>query len=105
MSLDTGQIPDEWRMAYVIPVYKRGDKCSAENYRPVSISSICSKVMEHILSSNIMQHLDENSILMDAQHGLRKKYLCQTQLITIIEDMAFQRYTNGCSFPRFCKSF
>ena len=53
MSLDTGKIPDDWRMANIAPVYKRGDKCSAENYRPVSIPSICSKVMEHILSSNI----------------------------------------------------
>ena len=73
MSLDTGQIPDDWRMAYVVPVYKIGDKLSAENYRTVSIASICSKVMEHILFSNIMQHLDKNSILMDAQHGFRQK--------------------------------
>ena len=62
MSLDTGQIPNDWRMAYIVPVYKRADKCSAENYRPVSITSICSEVMEHILFSNIMQHLDKNSI-------------------------------------------
>ena len=43
MSLDTGQIPDDRRMVYIVPVYKRGDKCSAENYRPVSITVICSK--------------------------------------------------------------
>ena len=72
MSLNTGQIPDDWRMAYVVPVYKRGDKCSAENYLPVSIVSICSKAMEHILFSNIIQHLDKNTILMDAQYGFRK---------------------------------
>ena len=87
MSLDTGQIPDDWRMAYIRPVYKRGDKCSAENYCPVSITSICTKVMEHILFSNIMQHLDKNSILMDAQHRFHKKHSCKIQLITIIEDM------------------
>ena len=57
MSLETGQIPDDWRMAYFVPVYKRCDKCSAENNRPVSITSICSKVMEHILFSNIIQHI------------------------------------------------
>ena len=88
MSMNTGQIPDDWRMAYVVPVYKRGDKCSAENYCLVSITSICSKVMEHVLFCNIMQHFDKNSILMDAQHGFRKKYSCETQLITIIEDMS-----------------
>ena len=94
MSLDTGQIPHDWRMAYIVPVYKRGDKFSAENYRPVSIASICSKVMEHILFFNIMQHLDKNSILMDVQHEFRKKHLCRTQLITIIEDMTCN-FSNG----------
>ena len=71
MSLDTGHISDDWRMAHIVPVYKRCDKCSAENYLSVSITSICSNVMEHILFSNIMQHLDKNSILMDAQHRFR----------------------------------
>ena len=56
MSLDTGQIPDDWHMAYVVPAYKTGDKCSAENYRSVSITSICSKMMEHILFFDIMKH-------------------------------------------------
>ena len=69
MSLDTGQIQDDWRMAYVIQAYKRCDKCSAENNRPVSMTSTCSKVMEHILFSNIMLHLDKHSILMGAKHG------------------------------------
>ena len=49
----------------------------------------CSKVMEHTLFSNIMQHLDKNSILMDAQHRFRNEHSCEIQLITIIEDMAF----------------
>ena len=52
------------------------------------ITSICPKVMEHILFFNIMQHLDKNSILMDAQHGFHKWHSCKTQLITITEDMA-----------------
>ena len=78
MSLETDQTSDDWWVAYVVPVYKRGDKCSAENYRPVSIGSICSKVMKHILFSNIMQHLDKNFILMDAQHRFCKKHSCET---------------------------
>ena len=45
--------------------------------------------MDHILFSNIIQHLDKQSILMDSQHGFRKKLSCETQLITIIEDMAY----------------
>ena len=74
MSLDNCQIPDDRRIAYAVPFYKRGDTCSAEDYRSVTIGSICS-VMEHILFFNITQHLYKNYILMDAQHGFRKKTL------------------------------
>ena len=87
MSLDTGKIPDDLRMA-IVPVYERGNKCSEEKYRPVSMTFTCSKVMEHIMFSNIMQHLDKNSILMEAQHGFRKNNSCEIRIITIIEDMA-----------------
>ena len=108
MSLDTGQIQDDWRMAYVIQVYKSGDKCYADDNRPLSITSICSNVMEHILFSNIMQHLDKNSILMDAQHRFHKRQSCETQLITIIEDMACN-LSNGTQinavFLDFAKDF
>ena len=60
MSFDTGQIPGDWCMAYIVPVYKIGDRFSVENYRPVFITSICLKVIEHILFYKITQHLDKN---------------------------------------------
>ena len=69
MSLNTGQIPDYWRMAYVIPVYKRGDIYSTETNRPVSMTSICSKVIKHILFSNIKQHLDKNTDSAESTHA------------------------------------
>ena len=108
ISLDTGQIQDDWHTAYIVPAYKRDDKCSEKIHRPVSITSICSKVMEHILFSNIMQHLDKNTILMEAQHGFHKKHSCKTQLITIIEDMTCN-LSNGTQidavFIDFAKAF
>ena len=54
----------------------------------MSITSICSKVMEHTLYS-------KKSILMDAQHGFRKNYSCETQLITTIEDMACNLFNSA----------
>ena len=87
-SLNAGTVPDDWKMAHVVPIFKKGDKCKASNYRPVSLTAICSKVMEHILHSNIMGHFEHHSILTDAQHGFRSKRSCETQLITTIQDLA-----------------
>jgi hypothetical protein len=47
-SLDTGVVPDDWRIANVSPVYKKGQKSLAENYRPISLTAVCCKAMEHI---------------------------------------------------------
>ncbi len=55
------------------PIFKKGDKHNPCNYRPVSLTCIIIKCMEHILVSNIMQHLDSNKILYALPHGFRKK--------------------------------
>ena len=52
-SLARGEVPDEWRQANVSPVFKKGEKYDAANYRPVSLTCICCKTLEHILVSNI----------------------------------------------------
>ena len=79
--------PVEWRSANVVPIFKKGDlHASAANYRPVSLTSICCKVMEYIISSQVMRHLDKNDILTDVQHGFRKRCSCETQLLLSSND-------------------
>ena len=80
-SLDQGIIPDEWKSANVVPIYKKGDRSKPENYRSVSLTSITCKTLEHEVSSSIMKHLDSHSILTDAQHGFRKRISCETQVL------------------------
>ena len=87
-SLDQGIIPDEWKSANVVPIYKKGDRSKPENYRPVSLTSITCKTLEHIVSSTIMKHMDHHSILTDAQHGFGKRRSCETQLLRTIQDLA-----------------
>ena len=62
-SLARGKVPDEWRQANVSPAIKKGEKYDAANYRPVSLTCICCKTLEHILVSNINKHLALDSIL------------------------------------------
>ena len=47
-SLSTGIVPVDWRLANIFPLHKKGPRDLAENYRPISITSVCSKILEHI---------------------------------------------------------
>ena len=71
-SLHQGQVPTIWKDAFITPLFKKGDRSKPSNYRPVSLTPICCKIMEHIIHSTVMKHLDINGILTDAQHGFRK---------------------------------
>ena len=85
LSLETGIVPTDWREGNVVPLFKKGDKHKPSNYRPVSLTSICSKIMEHIVVYNIRQHLDRNDILADEQHGFRSKRSRKSQLLTFTQ--------------------
>ena len=86
-SLAQGTVPDDWRQANVAPVFKKGEKYNAANYRPVSLTCICCKTLEHIIVSNINKQLAFESILADCQHGFRSQRSCETQLVQFYHDM------------------
>ena len=69
-------------------MFKKGNRSSPSNYRPVSLTSILCKLLEHVISSNISSHFDFNCILTDNQHGFRKRRSCDTQLIQTIDDLS-----------------
>ena len=67
------------------PLVKGGkkDRNKVEKYRPISIRSISCKVLEHVLHSNTMKHLENNNILTDLRHGIRKYRSGETKLTTL----------------------
>ena len=87
-SLDTGELPKDWTDANITPVFKKGDKHAAENYRPVSLTSVLSKVLEHIVCHHLHAHFDKNKILTDVNHGFRSGFSCETQLTVTVDDLA-----------------
>ena len=87
-SLLTGKVPDDWLMANIFALHKKGPKELPENYRPISLTSICSKIMEHIVCSSTCKFLEENKILTPRQHGFRPGHSCESQLILAIDDWA-----------------
>ena len=95
-SMHQGRIPNEWKHATISPLFKGGNKnrSKAENYRPISLTSVCCKIMEHIVHSHIMNHFDYGNILSTTQHGFRKHRSCETQLIQTVHDIA--KSINNC---------
>ena len=87
-SLDTGALPLDWRKANITPLFKKGATTGPANYRPVSLTCTCCKLLEHIIDSNLMRHLSSHNILADNQHAFRKHRSCESQLILTTNDLA-----------------
>ena len=71
LSLDSSKLPAEWKVAYITPIHKKGRKDSVENYRPISITSVVVKLLEHIVNKPVIEHLDRNHLLNSSQHGFQ----------------------------------
>ena len=80
--------PKEWSLANICPLFKKADRSLACNYRSVSLTCVPCKLLEHIVCSNIMSHLDEHKLLSDRQHAFRKSHSCEAQLATVTDDWA-----------------
>ena len=82
-SVDDQQVPTDWKTAYICPVFKGGNRQIASNYRPISLTSIVSKTLEHVVASEMWKHIDEHNIISSNQHGFRKHYNTTTQLLHV----------------------
>ena len=78
-SLHQGQVPTIWKDAFITPLFKKGDRSKPSNYRPVSLTPICCK----IIHGTVMKHLDMHGILVNAQHGFQKSRSCESQIMTV----------------------
>ena len=74
-------------MANITPVFKKGDRSNTNNYRPIFVTSVCCKILEHITYHHIAEHLNINNILINEQFGFRAGHSCEAQLISFIEDI------------------
>ena len=69
LSLLQASVPAAWKEAHVIPLHKKGDRSNVKNYRPVSLTSVVSKVLEKVLHFHLYKHLSTSDLLSNAQHG------------------------------------
>ena len=94
-SLSSGTTPTDWKNALITPVYKKGNVHMASNYRPVSLTCVACKLLEHIVCSHILTFLESHSLLTPLQHGFRKGHSCESQLLITLDDFftAYDNYT------------
>lgn len=69
------------------PFFKKGDKHNPGNYRPISLTCICCKLLEDVLASNMMKHLETNNILYALQHGFRTNRSCESQVFSLVHQL------------------
>ena len=86
-SIQQSTVPLDWRSANVTPVHKGGTKKSVANYRPISLTSTISKILESIIRSAIMSHLLVNNLIKSSQHGFMRKKSCLTNLLHALEEV------------------
>ena len=84
-SLREGEVPSDWRKANVAPIYKKGPKGDPGNYRPVSLTSVPCKILESLIKDKLMEHLIQNKLIKDTQHGFIPGKSCATNLTLFMD--------------------
>jgi hypothetical protein len=107
-SLESGVVPSDWKRANVTAIYKKGDKSSASNYRPISLTSQVCKVLESKVRDSILDHVGKHELIKETQHGFVKRRSCLTNLLEFLEfvtDYVDQGYPIDVIYLDFQKAF
>jgi hypothetical protein len=84
-SVSTGEVPLGWKTAKVCPIFKKGTKGDPGNYRPVSLTSVICRLLESIIKDKVTEHLMENGLIRDTQHGFMPGKSCATNLVEFMD--------------------
>ena len=107
-SLEEEKVPTIWKKANVTAMFKKGEKSNAENYRPISLTSVPGKLMERLVKNAIVEHMTTNNLFSEAQHRFLKGKSCVTRLLKYLEDIT-EAMDNGNDvdviYLDFCKAF
>ena len=79
-------VPDSWKYGIITPVHKKGPTSDPNNFRPISMTATCCRVMERIINDSLLSFLLDRHLITKQQHGfIRRKSVC-TNLLEILED-------------------
>ena len=87
-SIQESTLPEDWKLAEITAIFKKGSRTSTNNYRPVSLTCILCKVLESFIRDIVQQHMEQFELYAKCQHGFRKSKSCVTQLLEVINDFS-----------------
>ena len=85
-SFTSNALPNQWRKAFVSPIFKNGATSDPNNYRPISLTCTCCRIMEKIINSHIVEYLNKYNIISPSQHGFLNKRSTCTNLLESTND-------------------
>lgn len=85
LSIRHSYVPQTWKTAKMVPIFKSGDPSLPTNYRPVSLLSTLSKVLERVICNQVYGYLENNKLLFPMQFGFRKAHSCEGLLLQLID--------------------
>ena len=87
LSIGTNKILSAWKIAKVVPVHKKGPSRDPENYRPISVLPVLSKILEKAIHQQLLRHLEEQSLLTEYQFGYRPKRSTNLAATLIVDNI------------------
>lgn len=97
LCFETGQYPDDLKVAKVVPIHKGGDKDKVENYRPISVLPIINNVVERAIYNRLLSFLESVDFFYEQQHGFRPKHSTNIAIAEIVDML--QRELNQKGMP------
>jgi hypothetical protein len=88
ITMYNNAIPGDWKKAIVVPIYRGGYRLVVGNYRPVSLTLVVCKQMQHVIAGYLRQVWKMSAWLWEGQHGFRPKYSCEGKIVTVCHDIA-----------------
>ena len=88
LSISSGIVPQKMKLAKVVPIFKKGDALIVSNYRPISLLTSISKILEKIIHSRTVKFLQEKNVFSDSQFGFREKHSTSHAILTFLDKVA-----------------
>ena len=107
-SFLTGIVPDKFKMARVIPIFKKGSQTSLNNYRPISLLSVFNKLLEKLMYKRVIDFLNKRQVIYSKQLGFCSHYSTEYAILSIIDQvqLAIESHDYSCGiFLDFSKAF